>query len=224
MPALLWILGRRRTRRNPDACNIIIMLSPASDCSIGGKSERYYEKRMQKKQSKESKMRDAKKRKKRDGVRENEEEEATWRGWRWKGAKVREDRKNRGYRGRRHRIYEERRERDQKRDEERTGVQASNWEEPGDGEREKERREKRDVRSSCRGDCADVRGKVLSRALPDLTTLSLPPRVWLHCVWHGPTRRLYLIQWYNISIVKRECVTQAKVQGSFRPNLPKRYI
>lgn len=58
-----------------------------------------------------------------------------------------------------------------------------------DGEREKEEeekereREKRDVRSSCRGDCADVRGKVSRRALPDLTTLSLLPRVFcLHCL------------------------------------------
>jgi len=40
-----------------------------------------------------------------------------------------------------------------------------------------ERGAKTHARSSCRGDCADVRGKVLRRALPDLTIPPLPTRV-----------------------------------------------
>ncbi|KYQ59812.1 hypothetical protein ALC60_01197 [Trachymyrmex zeteki] len=38
-------------------------------------------------------------------------------------------------------------------------------------------RRSKDAHSSCRGDCANVRGKVLCRALPDLTTPPLPSRV-----------------------------------------------
>lgn len=45
------------------------------------------------------------------------------------------------------------------------------------GEKEKRRR------SSCRGDCADVRGKVLCRDLPDLTTPPLPSRIDFVVAW-----------------------------------------
>lgn len=47
----------------------------------------------------------------------------------------------------------------------------------------KKRKRGKDARSSCRGDCADVRGKVLCRALPDLTTPPLPSRVGLVVAW-----------------------------------------
>ncbi|KAL0105083.1 hypothetical protein PUN28_016615 [Cardiocondyla obscurior] len=52
--------------------------------------------------------------------------------------------------------------------------------------RKEERRRKREAetaRSSCRGDCADVRGKVLSRDLPDLTIL--PSRASARRLCHG---------------------------------------
>lgn len=92
---------------------------------------------------------------------------------------MREDRKNREYRRRRWGIYKERRGEEEPEKMKNEPECKRAIEKTRDGEREKKREgEKRDVRSSCRGDCADVRGKVLRRALPDLTThLSLPLRV-----------------------------------------------
>ena len=56
-------------------------------------------------------------------------------------------------------------------------TRGSEQKDRGMSERQMVRRKRRRVtRSSCRGDCADVRGKVLRRAIPDLTTSSLSAR------------------------------------------------
>lgn len=49
--------------------------------------------------------------------------------------------------------------------------------------REIEKKKEKQRRSSCRGDCTDVRGKVLRRALPDLTTPLLPSQLCRDTVW-----------------------------------------
>jgi len=68
-----------------------------------------------------------------------------------------------------------------------------------------------------RGDCADVRGKVLRRALPDLTTPPLPTRVSSN-VARSDSIRLYLLRIVPRTMGDNICIVN--LGTSSRPIIP----